>query len=163
MLPVVAGVGHAVALARHGLSVEVLAERHLLGHRGLLEADAEPLRLRAVGAEQLLKVLGLGVVALLLLLRGELGALAPHLVVIAHGRARDVRAERLAGDADLSARRRKRADLLAVEQHRDRRVGLYVVDVREDELHCAVAVLGLLPADLWVCRISTLMSDSATP
>ena len=92
-----------LALARHGLGVKVLAEGHLLGHRGLLEADAEGLRLRAVGAEQFLEVLGLGVRALLLLLRSELGALAPHLVVLAHGRARDVRANFHAGDADLAA------------------------------------------------------------
>jgi hypothetical protein len=70
-----------------GLGVEVLAERHLLGHRGLLEADAEPLRLRAVGAEQLLEVLGLGVVALLLLLCGELGALTPDTTQICGARA----------------------------------------------------------------------------
>ena len=44
--------------------------------------------------------------------------------------------------------RREGADLVAVEQHVDDRVGLDVVGVLEDELHGAVAVLGLLSADL---------------
>ena len=65
LLPVVARVGDALALARHGLGVEVLAEGHLLGHGGLLEPDAQHLRLRAVRGEHRVELLGLGELAVL--------------------------------------------------------------------------------------------------
>ena len=67
---------------------------------------------------------------------------------VAHGRAGGVRAEVRALDGDLPTRRREGADLLALEQHVDDRVGLDIVRVLEDELHGAVAVLGLLAAEL---------------